>query len=204
MGSSLSRRQLIRLGAAAGASPLLARLGAARAAPIGPLEKPKLMLGLAVDGSNFAAIYVAAAKLWKEMGLAIEMTSFRGDSEVAQALAGDSIDISLQSVQGLINLISAKQPVISFYAGFWQADFAWLAQPAIKNWEGLKGRAVGVSTFGSLTDQLTRYALRRHGLEPGKDVQIMQAGPSSSSYQALKSGRLTAAIQSAPYKWIGE
>jgi NitT/TauT family transport system substrate-binding protein len=197
----LSRRDVLSAAAAAIAS---ARLAPALATPVGPLEKPKLTLGLAVDGSNFAAVYVAAAQLWKEMGLNIEMTSFRGDAEVAQALAGDSIDISLQSYQGLINLISASQPVIGFFAGFWQADFAWLAQPAIKDWSGLKGQAVGVSTFGSLTDQLTRYALRRHGLEPGKDVQIMQAGPSSSSYQALKSGRLTAAIQSAPYKWIGE
>jgi NitT/TauT family transport system substrate-binding protein len=200
---ALSRRDLLRAGAAAIASAPLAR-APALAAPIGPREKPKLTLGLAVDGSNFAAVYVAAARLWKEMGLPIEMTSFRGDPEVAQALAGDSVDISLQSYQGLVNLISAGQPVIGFYAGFWQADFAWLAQPAIKGWAELRGQAIGVSTFGSLTDQLTRYALRRHGLEPGKDVQIMQAGPSSSSYQALKSGRLTAAIQSAPYKWIGE
>ena len=197
---TLSRRAVL-----GGAAALCAgRLVPALAAPIGPLEKPTLTLGLAVDGSNFAAVYVASARLLKEMGLAIEMTSFRGDSEVAQALAGDSIDISLQSYQGLINLIAANQPVIGCYAGFWQADFAWLAQPRIKDWADLKGQAVGVSTFGSLTDQLTRYALKRHGLEPGKDVQIMQAGPSSSSYQALKSGRLTAAIQSAPYKWIGE
>jgi NitT/TauT family transport system substrate-binding protein len=200
----LSRRHLLSAGAATLAGASLARLAPVLAAPIGPLEKPKLTLGLAVDGSNFAAVYIAAARLWKEMGLNIEMTSFRGDAEVAQALAGDSVDISLQSYQGLVNLISANQPVIGFYAGFWQADFAWLAQPAIKGWADLKGQAVGVSTFGSLTDQLTRYALKRHGLEPGKDVQIMQAGPSSSSYQALKSGRLTAAIQSAPYKWIGE
>ena len=53
--------------------------GASVAAPIGPLEKPTLTLGLAVDGSNFAAVYVAAARLWQEMGLKIEMTSFRGD-----------------------------------------------------------------------------------------------------------------------------
>ena len=206
MPKSLSRRLLLRNGAALGASLPLVSLLPALAAPaaIGPLEKPKLTLGLAVDGSNFAAVYVAAARLWKEMGLNIEMTSFRGDAEVAQALAGDSIDVSLQSYQGLINLISANQPVIGCYAGFWQADFAWLAQPAIKSWNDLKGQAIGVSTFGSLTDQLTRYALHRHGLEPGKDVQIVQAGPSASSIQALKSGRLLAAIQSAPTKWVAE
>jgi ABC-type nitrate/sulfonate/bicarbonate transport system substrate-binding protein len=94
--------------------------------------------------------------------------------------------------------------VKGFYAGFHQADFAWLAQPSIKTWADLKGGTIGVSTFGSLTDQLTRYVLRKHGLKPETDVRIMQAGPSATSIQLLRSGRLLAAIQSAPTKWVAE
>jgi len=137
-------------------------------------------------------------------GLTIEIISFRGDAEVSQALAGDSIDLSLQSLDGLINLISSSQPVKGFFAGFRQADFAWVAQPNVKTWSDLKGGTIGVSTFGSLTDQLTRFALKKNGLVPEKDVQVVQAGPSASSIQALKSGRLTAGIQSAPTKWVAE
>jgi NitT/TauT family transport system substrate-binding protein len=94
--------------------------------------------------------------------------------------------------------------VKGFYAGFHQADFAWLAQASVKRWADLKGGTVGVSTFGSLTDQLTRYVLRKHGLKPETDVQIMQAGPSATSIQSLRSGRLLAAIQSAPTKWVAQ
>ena len=61
---------------------------------------------------------------------------------------------------------------------------------SIKTWADLKGGTVGVSTFGSLTDQLTRYVLRRHGLKPETDVQIMQAGPSATSIQLLRSRSL--------------
>src|SRR4029077_413191 len=106
-----------------------------------------------------------------------------------------------RQLTGLLNLIGANQPVKGFYAGFHQADFAWLAQSSIKTWADLKGGTVGVSTFGSLTDQLTRYVLRKHGLKPETDVRIMQAGPSATSIQLLRSGRLLAAIQSAPTKW---
>jgi NitT/TauT family transport system substrate-binding protein len=119
-------------------------------------------------------------------------------------MAGGSLDLSLQSFDGLINLINSNQPVKGFYAGFHQADFAWLAQPSIKAWADLKGGTIGVSTFGSLTDQLTRYVLRKHGLKPETDVSIMQAGPSATSIQLLRSGRLLAAIQSAPTKWVAE
>ncbi len=197
----LSRRSFVQAGIGAGAVLAAARRGSA--AP-GGIEKPKLTLGLAVPAASFLPVYVAAARTWKEAGLEVEIVSFRGDAEVSQAMAGGSLDLSLQSFDGLINLISSSQPVKGFYAGFHQADFAWLAQPSVKTWADLKGGTIGVSTFGSLTDQLTRYVLAKHGLKPETDVRIMQAGPSATSIQMLRSGRLLAAIQSAPTKWVAQ
>lgn len=194
-----SRRGFVQSGLAA-AALLATRARAARAA----IEKPKLTLGLAVPAASFLPVYLAAARTWKEQGLAVEVVSFRGDAEVSQAMAGGSLDLSLQSFDGLINLINSSQPVKGFYAGFHQADFAWLAQPSVKTWADLKGGTIGVSTFGSLTDELTRYVLKKHGLAPETDVRIMQAGPSATSIQSLRSGRLLAAIQSAPTKWVAE
>ena len=190
----------MQAGVAAGAALAVPRALAAPAT----IEKRKLTLGLAVPAASFLPVYVAAARTWRDAGLEVEIVSFRGDSEVSQALAGQSLDLTLQSPDGLINLINASQPVKGFYAGFHQADFAWLAQPAVKTWNDLKGGTIGVSTFGSLTDQLTRFVLRKHGLTPGTDVQVMQAGPSATSIQMLRSGRLLAAIQSAPTKWVAQ
>jgi NitT/TauT family transport system substrate-binding protein len=169
--------------------------------PGGKPEKASLKVGLPVDATSFLPVYVAADRTWKEEGLTVEVLSFRGDSEVSQALAGDSVDFTVQSVNGLINLISAGQPMMGFYAGFYQADFAWLAQPSIKRWQDLKGKTAGVSTFGSLTDFLTRYALKKHNLEPEQDVKIIQAGGTPSAFQAMKGGKLDAAILSPPFKW---
>ena len=195
----LSRRGFVQAGAAA--ALLTARR--AGAAPW-PIEKSRLTLGLAVPAASFLPVYMAAARTWKEQGLSVEIVSFRGDAEVSQAMAGGSLDLSLQSLDGLVNLINAGQPVQGFYAGFHQADFAWLAQPQVKTWADLKGGTIGVSTFGSLTDQLTRYVLKKHALVPETDVRIMQAGPSATSIQLLRSGRLLAAIQSAPTKWVAQ
>src|SRR5579883_308022 len=198
MPPSISRRGFVQAGLAA-ASLIAKRTNAAPA-----LEKPKLTLGLAVPAASFLPVYLASARTWKEQGLSVEIVSFRGDAEVSQAMAGGSLDLSLQSLDGLINIINADQPVKGFYAGFHQADFAWLAQPSIKTWTDLKGGTIGVSTFGSLTDQLTRYVLRKHGLKPETDVRVMQAGPSATSIQLLRTVRLLAAIQSAPTKWVAE
>jgi NitT/TauT family transport system substrate-binding protein len=198
----LTRRGFTQAAAAAAVAPALR--SRAWAATPGPLEKSRLTLGIPLDAASFTPVYVAAARTFKPRGLDVELVSFRGDAEVAQALAGDSIDLSLQSLDGLINLINAGQPVQGFYAGFHQSDFAWFAQRQIKQWKDLKGGTAGVSTYGSLTDQLTRYMLKRNGLAPEKDVQIVQAGTTTSILQALKTGRLTLAILSAPFKWMAQ
>jgi NitT/TauT family transport system substrate-binding protein len=172
------------------------------AAPALQIEKRKLTVAIPVDAASFLPLYIAAARTWGEQGLDAQLTAFRGDAEVSQALAGGSIDLSVQSADGLINLINSNQPVIAFYCGFHQADYAWLSQPGIKSWADLKGKTAGVSTFGSATDQLTRYALKRHGLVPEKDVQIVQAGPPASIAQALKAERLAVGILAPPVSWM--
>jgi len=171
------------------------------ALPAGAQVTVNLNVGTAVDSPTQLPLYLAITHTFKAEGLNVNMLSFRGDTEVAQALAGNSIDIALASSSGLLNLVTANQGVIGFYGGFNQADFSWIAQPSIKSWRDMKGKSIGVSTFGSLTDLITRYVLQKNHLVPDQDVQIIQAGGSPSAYQAMKAGRLSAAILTAPFKW---
>jgi NitT/TauT family transport system substrate-binding protein len=186
---------------AAGAALATAPLLVGAAPPLGKLEKTHLRVGLPVDATVFLPVYIAAAKTWAAQGLDVELVAFSGDAPAAQALVGGSTDFNVSSPNALINAITAGQPIISFYAGFWQSDFEWLAASAIKRWADLKGKSLGVTTFGSLTEALTRYILIKNGLDPDHDVQLQQTGGSVSSYQALKSGRIAATILATPYKW---
>ena len=76
-----------------------------------------------------------------------------------------------------------------------------MAQKTIKTWDQLKGQSAGVSTYGSLTDFLTRYVLQKHGLQPEKDVQIIQVGGGQATLASMKSGKLAEGILAAPFKW---
>jgi NitT/TauT family transport system substrate-binding protein len=176
----------------------------AAAIPKGKPERTTLRVGLAVEAMSFLPAYVAAARTWTQYGLDLQLVAFRGDAEVAQALAGDSIDISFASLNGLINLQNSGQPIVGFYSGFHQADFTFNSVPSVKRWSDLKGKAMGISTYGSLTDALVRYALHRNHLEPEKDVQIMQIGGTPASFAALQAGRIAAAILSPPFQWQAE
>src|SRR5450631_3169059 len=94
--SRISRRALLQAGA--GLTALTRPASAA-----GTLEKSKLIAAIPVDAASFLPIYLAASHTWKSQGLDIELTAFRGDAEVSQALIGGSIDFSIQSADGLIN-----------------------------------------------------------------------------------------------------
>ena len=117
----------------------------AGALPAYGLDKTTLNIGTAVDSPTQLPLYLALTHTFRAQGLDVNLLSFRGDTEVAQALAGNSIDVSLASLSGLVNLVTAGQDAIGFYAGFDQADFSWLAQPSIKSWQDLKGKTIGVS-----------------------------------------------------------
>lgn len=197
-GRSLSRHGFLA-GSLATAAALAAPDAASAAFP--PPEKPSLKIGTAVSAMSFMPIFVAAAKTWKAQGLDVQVFTFRGDAEVSQALVGGSIDISAQSLNGFINMITAGQPMIGFYAGFSQADFTWISQPDIKHWSDLKGKNMGIATYGSLTDALSRYVLKKYHLEPEKDVAMIQAGSTPSAFAALKAGKLAAGILSPPFSW---
>ncbi len=196
----LSRRVLL----AGGASSALI-LASGRSAPAAEKpEKPTIAVGMSTAGFDYFPVYVAASETWKAHGLSGEATAFRSDAEVAQALAGGSIDLAAASMNAVVTLIAAGQKVKAFYSGMNQANFEWFAQPGTKSFAELKGKLVGTANPGSLTDSLTRYVLKKHGLDPAKDVHFTASGGAPPSYQALKAKRLDLAILSPPFKWRAE
>ena len=69
----------------------------------GAFALDQLRLGKAVPNSfAFAATEVGiAAKIFEKEGIEIEVTSFRGDAQLQQALAAGSLDVGLGSGPGL-------------------------------------------------------------------------------------------------------
>ena len=187
-------------GAAVGLAAACAPFAGA-ATVYGKPETTTVRVGIPLDATSYLPLYIAAQTTWKDAGLNVQLLSFRGDAESSQALAGDSIDVACGSVTGLVNLVQSGQPVIGIYAGFNLAGFSWYGQPDVKTWGDVRGKALGVSTFGSTTDALTRYVLRKHGLDPERDAHLIPVGNNANQFQALQSNRTQVAMLSAPATW---
>jgi NitT/TauT family transport system substrate-binding protein len=65
-----------------------------------------------------------------------------------------------------------------------------IVQESIKTKEQLKGKSLGISRIGSSSDVAARVLLKGLGLEPDKDVPIIQVGGSSERAAAFRTGKI--------------
>jgi NitT/TauT family transport system substrate-binding protein len=167
-------------------------------------ETNKLYVGLAVPSLSYLTCWVADQKgFLKEEGITdVKVLAFKGDADVLQALTGGTIDISISSLTGLVESIKAGQKFKAYWAGFNQPYFEWYANSKFKSIAETKGGRYAVTKYGALTDFLTRFALRTAGLDPEKDVKILQLGGSPQSLAAMEAGQIEATILSAPSTYM--
>jgi NitT/TauT family transport system substrate-binding protein len=73
-----------------------------------------------------------------------------------------------------------------------------MAIPEITTAAELRGKRLGVSRFGAITDAAGRVALAHFGLRPNEDVELVQVGGESEILAAMQTGAIQAAILSPP------
>jgi ABC-type nitrate/sulfonate/bicarbonate transport system substrate-binding protein len=153
----------------------------------------KVTLGKAVPNSfAFGATEVGIeAKIFEREGLRLEVTSFRGDAQLQQALAAGSIDVGLGSGPGL-GFRAKGAPAIGVAAMYGPPSNLALVLPfntPIRSIGDLKGKRLGVTTMGSLTDWLVRELSRQQGW--GSDgIQILALGSMPARLAAIQRGEL--------------
>src|SRR5262247_1463597 len=153
----------------------------------------KVRLGKAVPNSfAFGATEVGIeAKIFEQEGIEIEVTSFRGDAQLQQALAAGGVDVGLGSGPGL-GFRAKGAPAIGVAAMYGAPANLALALPydtPVKTVGDLKGKRIGVTTAGSLTDWLVRELSRQQGW--GSDgIKIMALGQMQARLAAIQRGEL--------------
>jgi NitT/TauT family transport system substrate-binding protein len=153
----------------------------------------KVRLGKAVPNSfAFGATEVGIeAKIFEREGIEIEVTSFRGDAQLQPALAAGSLDVGLGSGPGL-GFRAKGAPAIAVAAMYGPPANLALVLPAdspIKSVGELKGKRIGVTTAGSLTDWLVRELSRQQGW--GSDgIKILALGAMQARLAAIQRGEL--------------
>jgi NitT/TauT family transport system substrate-binding protein len=95
-----------------------------------------------------------------------------GPIAVQSLIGGDLHAVSAAS-NAVINAILNGAPIIAVGGTANKPYHRLFVQTEINRMEDLRGKALGVTRFGSITDNLTRILLRKHGLEGAVNVRQM-------------------------------
>jgi ABC-type nitrate/sulfonate/bicarbonate transport system substrate-binding protein len=177
--------------------------GGASTAPASGLEQPHLKVAIISVTATYVPLYLAVDDgLFAKEGLQIDLLPFRGGSDLIKAVVSGSADVGVVSLAEVTSAIAAGQPMKAFYGGFNVPAFDWYAVPSIHSLAETKGKRFGVTQYGSSTDFLTRYALASKGLDPARDVQVVQGGDSPTRLAAMQAGQIDVNIFAPPDTFV--
>ena len=133
-----------------------------------------------------------AGALDAKEGLKIESISMEGGSRGVQVLLSGEIQGMHVGLAPVVqaNRQGADLRLITSTAN--TIPITLFGSAAVKTPQDLKGKTIGISTFGSETDVAVSVALQRFGLSR-QDVTVSQIGGSSQRFGALLAGRIDAA-----------
>ena len=151
-----------------------------------------------VSMANIIIYVTKEAKLFEKYGLYADPVAMRGSGESSKAMIGGSIQMSPIATPTVINAGLSGADLVILAHTLPGVVHALMVKPEIKRVEDLKGKKIGVTTFGSLTDFLVRYILRKKGLNPDRDVALIQIGGDPERIAALKQGAIEGASLSFP------
>ena len=148
----------------------------------------KLRAGKAVATSFPMALmdFGAAQGIFAQVGIALEITAFSGDAKLQQAFAADSIDIGLGSGPAMaFEMKGAPVIVVAAFAGEPRTiSLTVLPDSPLKKPADMKGKLIGISTTGSLTEWLAKRLAVAEGWGP-QGVRLAALGAGSAMNGAL-------------------
>ena len=140
----------------------------------------------------------------KQEGLDSNLIYIAASSTMAQAMMAGEVAISTANSQAVVDTglqggdLVAVGAIVNFVALY------VIAAPEIKTVQDLRGKPVGVTRFGATTDFAMQMFLKKYGLEPVRDVPIIQIGGVPELAAALSKRSIYAAAMSYPMGLVAQ
>lgn len=138
-------------------------------------ETLKIRLNEVTHSIFYAPQYVALQLgYFKNEGLDIELLNAEGSDKTMMAILSAQTDIGLLGASSVMNAYKSCGDIPILFAGLTQRDGSFLVgRTPDFAWEKLKNKQVIAGRKGGVPRMMFEYILSKKGLEPGKDVQIL-------------------------------
>jgi NitT/TauT family transport system substrate-binding protein len=138
------------------------------------------------------------ARIFEKHGLDVSLIYIAGSSKVVQAMLAKEIPISEIAIPAVIQANLAGADLVMLAGPNHKPGQKLMVKPQIKSPEELKGKKIGVTRFGTSDDFLLRYILSQWGLQPDREVPLIQMGGSQEILAGLSSGGIDGGMLSSP------
>jgi ABC-type nitrate/sulfonate/bicarbonate transport system substrate-binding protein len=164
----------------------------------GPGFAEPLRVGIPGLSAEFAPVWAANDRsLLKKYGFESEVIAMQGGTQLAQAIIAGSIPIAVMGGAYLTAAVRGAD-LIMIATHMDKLPYSLIVKPHIKRVEDLKGARLAISRFGSSSDAGLRLALQKLGLNPEKDVTIVQVGGQTERFAALKANTVDGTVVIPP------
>lgn len=143
----------------------------------GEKELTKVSVAEVTHSVFYAPQYVALTEgFFEEEGLDVEFINTKGADKTMTALLSDQADIGFMGPEASVYVYNqGKEDYAVNFAQLTQRDGSFLmGREKVDNFDFnmLKGKTIIGGRKGGMPEMTLEYVLRKHGLEPGKDVTV--------------------------------
>src|ERR1041384_4652201 len=165
-----------------------------------PAQMRKLNIAYTATSPYQAPVIIAReAGFFKKHGLDVSLILTPGGSLGFQAMMGGDVAMVLADGSAAISSSAAGADVVIIASLLNTFPYSLISLPEIKKVDQLVGGKVAISRFGSATVVSVKMALAKVGLNPEKDVTILQIGTQTARFAALQSKNVQATIITPPF-----
>lgn len=161
--------------------------------------RDRIAVSYSAISPTFGVLWVAKeAGLLDRNGLDAQLIFIQSSPTNIQGLINNDIQIAVAGSSGVINSAAGGLDLIFVGALFEGMAYHLIADKSIKSPADLKGKRLGVSRFGSSSHYALEGALEKLGIDPKKDVTVLQVGSENVRAAAIAKGSIQATVISPP------
>lgn len=151
----------------------------------------------AISSTQSALWVTKESGLFDKYGLSVDLVYVGSGTKVAQAVIAGEFPVAFAGGT-IVNADLAGGDIVVVGGVVNVPSFYFIVPPSIKRPEDLKGKATGITRYGSSTDFTLRYLLKKWDLEPDRDVKVLQMGGQPEILAGLQSGVIQGGNFSSP------
>jgi NitT/TauT family transport system substrate-binding protein len=161
-------------------------------------QSKRIAVAYSAISATQSAFYLAKDNnIFEKHGLYVDPVYVAGGSRVAQAMIAGEFAVALAG-GNIVYANLAGGDIVTIGGVVNVPSFYLFVQPSIKGQEELKGKALGITRYGASTDFTLRYLLKKWGLEPDRDVKVIQMGGQPEILAGMQAGVIHGGILSSP------